>query len=86
MCEFNPLTRAGVNDRVVTHHVTSTQGMHSDFRFGSLTDHPCASVADVTLIVQASNLREDLGKTFGRSARSVFFQAVMHFNNLQIEI
>ena len=84
--EFDPLAGTGVNDRMITHHITATQGMHSDLRAGPLTDHPGTSVADVPLIAQASNLREDLGKTFGRSAWSVFFLAVMHFNNLQVEI
>ena len=67
--EFDPLARAGVNDRMLTDDITATQGMHSDLCASPLTDHSGASVTGVPLVAQASNLRENLGKALGRSAR-----------------
>lgn len=73
MGEFNALAHGGVNDRVIAHDVTSTNGVDSDFGLGPFSNNAESSMTRIVLVAQVAYFGEDFGEAFGRSARGIFF-------------
>src|ERR1700752_696379 len=60
--------------------------MQANFRGRSFANHSLASMTNILLVGEGTDLRQNLGQASGRSAGSVLLQAVVHFHDLEVEI
>ena len=83
MRQFEPLTGAGKNDRVVPHGVAAAERVHPDFRHRPLRADAFAAMFQGKGM--ASGFQEDLRQRGGRSAGSIFFLAVMDLDDFEVK-
>ena len=86
MGELETFAGIGKDNGMVADHITSSDGVHSDFCASTFANHSLASVADIVVVVEVADFGEDLSQPAGRAARGVFFEVVMHFHDLEIEV
>ena len=86
MRQFNPLAGVRKNDRVVAHDIAAANGMDADFRRRAFADDAGATMPRGFFQLQFAHVRQNFRERFCRAAGRVFFQAMMHLDDFQIEI
>lgn len=84
--ELDSFSVSGEDDGVVSDDVAAAQGVDTDFGGGAFADEALAAVAEGGMRVKVAGGGEDLGEFCGGSAGGVFFEAVVHFDNFDVEV
>ena len=71
---------------MITHHISSTDGMDTNLTPSALSGHPDTSVTGILLVIKAICLIEDLNKPAGCAAGGILFKAVVNLDHLGVII
>ena len=85
MCDFQPLSIAGENDRVVSDNIAGSDRAKTDGILGSRARAALASVNRHIRQIRAPCSGDCLSQTQGRTRRRVNFMPMMSFNDLDID-
>lgn len=84
--EFDAFAWGGEDHRVIADDIATADGVEADFVGGAFADHAVASVADILLVLEVADIGQDFREFFGGTAGGIFFEAVMHFDDFEVEI
>jgi len=82
--EFDPFLVGHEHDGVVADRRAAAQGVDADLAARTFAGHAVAAVAGDRLEVDAASFGQRLGEPKRGAARRVFFEAVVHFDNLGV--
>ena len=84
--EFDAFAWGGEDYGVIADDIATADGVEADFVWGAFADDAVASVADIFLVLEVADIGQDFGEFFGGTAGGIFFEAVMHFDDFEVEI
>ena len=83
MSELQTLTGTCKNHRVVTHHISASHAVHSNFLIGARTHYSFTTVPK-NFFLLISNLKKDFTERCSRAAGSIHLLAMMHLDDLKV--
>lgn len=85
MRQLDPFPQSREDDGMIADHIAAAQRMHPKLGLRPLAGHSLASMPRVPLITSSARFERHLGQPPRRSARRVFLEPVVHFDDLDIE-
>ena len=83
--EFDTFADGGIDHGVIADDIAAADGVHPDFVRSAFSDDAESAVADIVVVLEFANFGEDFCEPFCGAGGGVFFEAVMHFDDFEVE-
>jgi len=86
MGDLDPFTRTGKDHRVLAHHVAGAKRLNPDLFFLPFSDHSFSRKNADLVQISFQRPGDDLGHLHGRAAGRIFFEAMVHLDDLDVVV
>jgi hypothetical protein len=83
--ELDPLPNIGKDDGVISHDVSASECVDADLFRRASADVAHAAMPTVGIVIEATDVSQNLDQGAGGATRRIFFEPVVHLDDLQIK-